>query len=224
MIAENNRYYVYAHSLSKETNINSVFYIGKGNGNRSKSIKSRNQYWVNKVFKNNGFYIHYIKNNLYENEAFEIEKLYISILGKYQDNGLLVNMTDGGEGICGHKHSLETRQKISKSHLGKKVSEERKEKYKIMFSGKLNPRYNANVLISTRQKISKANKGKLEYEKHPKWKGNVLQLDINNNLINKFKTSSEVEKILGYSQSGIRNVINGNRKTAYGFKWIREIM
>lgn len=79
-------------------------------------------------------------------------------------------------------------------------------------------------MIAENNRYYVANKGKLEYEKHPKWKGNVLQLDINNNIINKFKTSSEAEKILGYSQSAIRNVINRSQKTAYGFKWIREIM
>lgn len=221
---QDNSYYVYAHSTSQSEDIDNVFYIGKGKGDRAKRHNHRNNYWQNKVKKNGGFYIHYLYKNLTENEAQELEKLYISIMGKVADGGLLVNMTDGGEGISGHKLSEEAKRKISDSKKGKKISEELRERYKIIFAGEKNPRYKATVNNETRSKISAANKGKLSYEKHPKWAGIIQQFDLYGRFINEYKTSSEAEKYTGISQSSIRCVINENnkRQTAGGFIWRRK--
>lgn len=43
----------------------------------------------------------------------------------------------------------------------------------------------------------------------------VLQLDLNNNIINRFSSASEAERYLG------GNCL-GKRKTAYGYRWKYE--
>jgi len=69
-----------------------------------------------------------------EQEALDEEVFLISYF-RYLGADL-TNGTDGGEGISGHKHSLETRNKMSKSRIGHITSPE------------------------TRRKLSESNKGK----------------------------------------------------------------
>jgi len=50
----------------------------------------------------------------------------------------------------------------------------------------------------------------------------IVQLSLNNEYIATFRTATEALKSLGKKHSGgnIGRVIRGNRKTAYGYKWI----
>lgn len=219
------KYYIYAHSKSPTQEINDFFYVGKGCGNRAKRTNHRNQYWKNMVAKNNSkFYVHFLQTNLTEDEAFFYEILYIQIFGKKIEDGLLVNMTDGGEGISGHKLSEETKRKISEAHKGKIIPEYVKEKLRIYFGSDKNPRIGKKTSEETKKKISIANKGRMSYSKHWNWRGNVLQYDKNMNFIAEYSTSREAEEKTGVTQSGIRNCINKNygRKSAGGYIWIRK--
>jgi hypothetical protein len=68
--------------------------------------------------------------------ACEKEIEFIALYGRINTkNGILANLTDGGEGVLGHKHSEESRRKNSESKKGKtsnrkgvKLSEETKQK------------------------------------------------------------------------------------------------
>lgn len=60
----------------------------------------------------------------------------------------------------GFKHSEETKEKIRKFNLGKKLSKETKRKLSKVFTGR-------RCSIETRRKLSESMKGK----KHPNWKG-----------------------------------------------------
>lgn len=130
-------YYLYRHiRLDK----NQVFYIGIGTipsdyilnqlGRTHKSFyrraydvkKSRNNYWKNVVNKTD-----YRIEIMFETDDIELikekEKEFIAL---YKNT--LTNLTDGGGGIESYKHTQETKEKISQTSKGKKLSEEHKAK------------------------------------------------------------------------------------------------
>lgn len=137
--------YVYKH-LRNDTN--EVFYIGIGKqSNRLFSKFGRNTHWKNIVNKV-GFTAEIIEDGLNWDEACKRESYWIKYYGRFDLNeGSLVNKTDGGEGTINRLFSKEHRQKISKSHIGKK-----------WVLGKKHSE-------ETKQKISNSNKGKHEYLK-----------------------------------------------------------
>lgn len=94
-----NIYYVYRH-LKKNTS--SVFYIGMGkekNFRRSRSKRYRNNHWHNIVNKHD-YDIEVVSKNLSEEDAIELEMFLIKQYGRKDiGSGVLVNMTDGGEGV-----------------------------------------------------------------------------------------------------------------------------
>jgi patatin-like phospholipase/acyl hydrolase len=104
-----NIFYVYEY-IRLDTN--EPFYIGKGSNERWKQlVKDRNRYFKN-IVKNIPIAVCILEENLTEEEALATEAWYIWQLRDVQGYWL-VNMTDGGDGIAGHKHSSETKQKIS---------------------------------------------------------------------------------------------------------------
>lgn len=104
-------------------------YVGKGKGDRwlRHHMLGENHYNIRlaRIFRKAfrlGLIVEKQKRyrNLIESEAFDIEKRLIKKYGKQ----LLTNCTDGGEGLSGHKHSVETKLKQSKAHIGRVFSEE----------------------------------------------------------------------------------------------------
>jgi hypothetical protein len=107
-------FYVYEH-IRKDTG--AVFYVGKGRGNRRCSQRDRNQYWHNVVNKAGGFDFRVVCEDQSEELILlaEMEKIdQLRTLGV-----TLVNLTDGGEGITGLKHSEESKQLMSQKLKGK---------------------------------------------------------------------------------------------------------
>jgi Uncharacterized protein conserved in bacteria len=124
----NSDYYVYIHIRKTD---NKVFYVGKGKGERFKSRVGRNRYWKY-VESKHGFYSIKIEENISEEKAFELEVLMIELL---QDKYKLCNMTKGGEGASGLKHSEESITKMIESKTGNVPSEETKAKISIALKG-----------------------------------------------------------------------------------------
>lgn len=134
---EDRKFYVYIWiRLDKNT----VFYVGKGSGNRYKDMSMRNRYFlnvVNKVGKDN-IEIKIIEDNLSEQEAFEKEIYYIQYYK--EQNCELTNMTSGGEGSSDWYEHLtdeekEQHKEISKSFLGKHHIEDTKKKMSKSMTG-----------------------------------------------------------------------------------------
>jgi len=107
-------FYVYEH-IRLDTN--TVFYVGKGKGRRCFESRRRNQYWHNVVNKAGGFDSRVVCEDQSEELILlaEMEKIdQLRTLGV-----TLVNLTDGGEGITGLKHSEESKQLMSQKLKGK---------------------------------------------------------------------------------------------------------
>jgi hypothetical protein len=104
-----NLYYVYLHRRADD---NLPFWIGKGTKKRAWST-NRTKWWKH-VANKHGYIVEIIQSNLSEKEAFELEIKMISE-GKLK-NWPLVNLTAGGEGVSGYKHTDETRKILSEKN------------------------------------------------------------------------------------------------------------
>ena len=137
------QFYVYTHAKPD----GSIFYVGKGHGNRAYQFSKRTVWHKNIVQKYGTANIRIqIVNCESEQAAFDLEKIYIKQLR--ESGAELVNLTDGGEGTSGMVHTEETRLKMSAAkkglsttkmrecQLGKKASDETKQKMTEARKGK----------------------------------------------------------------------------------------
>jgi len=141
-------FYVYEHTRN---DTNEIFYVGKGKvgSGRSTKILGRNQYWQNIVNKV-GFNVHKKIVGIRDEElSFLIEVERISQLRELGYK--LCNLTDGGEGASGHKHSTKTLARMSVLALARPaVTEETKARMSIA---------NSNRSPETRARMSEAQIG-----------------------------------------------------------------
>lgn len=94
-----NRFYVYEW-YNKDNG--EVFYVGKGTANRYRSISGRNEYFLN-YYNKHSCDVRKIKDNMLENEAFELE---VKTIAKYRKiSQCKCNLSNGGEGCSFPKGS-----------------------------------------------------------------------------------------------------------------------
>lgn len=118
------------------------YYIGKGKDDRYlRSAKDPKQ---DKKFKIYNDIIDQgsepktilVFENLTEIEAFKQESVLVQLIGRKDENsGPLINKTNGGEGLSGHKLSMKTKQKMSKSRTGRRhwhYGIKKKNKYELI--------------------------------------------------------------------------------------------
>lgn len=195
MTQENTKSYVYRH---RRLDTNEIFYVGKGTKSKSKSfysyktefnrafIKNNRSKWWQNITKKTEYVVEILFDNLSESEASELEIFLISEYKRIDCcGGILVNMTDGGDGLSGYKFTAEQKNKMSESQKGKIVTEE------------------------TKNKISKSSKGKTLTEKHKenlskshngKKMSNEAIEKMRNYKLNK-KVSEETKKLISLSQT-----------------------
>ena len=98
-------------------------YVGKGVITRPKRhfhiYKKTNLRFHNKIKSiiEKGFKPIYniISDGLNEKDAFNLEKNLISLIGRVENGGILLNLSDGGEGQSGYVHTNITKEKIKNS-------------------------------------------------------------------------------------------------------------
>jgi hypothetical protein len=144
------------------------FYVGRGQRTRwqinehlSKNNASKYlQQKIKKLSQDNICIVSLI--NKMNNDLVNLaEKLLIKIIGrKDKKQGPLLNMTDGGDGLCGYVATEETRQKLSMAGKGrvpwikgKHLSQEAKERIRQCSTGRIHS-------DEAKEKISQFHKGK----------------------------------------------------------------
>jgi hypothetical protein len=158
--------YVYRHiRLDK----NEPFYIGIGSDidyKRAFSKHSRNKYW-NRIVNVSEYEVEIIMDDLSKDEAKQKEIEFIALYGKkINKNGSLTNISDGGDGNAGGKHTEEAKRKIAEANKLKDYSsfdrsftktKEYKEKISLINKGRKMP-------DSMRQKTSERMKNRIMTE------------------------------------------------------------
>jgi hypothetical protein len=164
------------------------FYIGKGKGRRlfshwddvdaHKPGGNYNKYnRIKESMKANYGVpeVQIIESYLLENEAYDIEKEYIKIIGRSDLNkGPLTNLTDGGEGI--QNLNRESRKEAGRklSVFLKKTGAHKGNRNNMfgngyLVSGSSNGMYNKTHRKESRDKMSNSKKGKQTNNKNPRW-------------------------------------------------------
>lgn len=148
--------------------------------------------------------------NKYGKEAFKFEILEyhssefcISMEQLWMNNlntcnrDLGYNIATVAGNAFGQKRTPEQCNNISKSLIGKR-------------KGKLNPRYGTTWSKETREKIENSSRNK-----------KVIKLDLNNNILEEYKSLTEAGKANNLYSDHIGKVCNNkpNHLTAGGFKW-----
>jgi hypothetical protein len=200
-------FYVYEHFRKTD---NKVFYVGKGFGNRASVKTNRNKYWHNIVNKHD-FGVKFVVKNIDEDLALFAEMERIDQLKKIGVK--LCNLTNGGEGVVGYVATEETKKKLSKAHLGRKIPKWLSEKYSALRKGK--PKSD-----ECKQKISKANSGKVTSQKTKDLLSKINSktvVCVETNVEYKNAYIAEIET--GITRSNISSVCRGVRKTAGGYSW-----
>lgn len=108
-------FYVYTHH---KATTGEIFYVGKGQGRRAwDAAKNKRTAWWHYVARKHGVRVEIVQDGLQEWAAFELEQKLIALHGRQdQNDGPLVNLSDGGEGgASGVKRLEHTRKAMSKA-------------------------------------------------------------------------------------------------------------
>lgn len=208
----NNDTCVYQH-IRLDTN--EIFYIGIGNIKRPYIKINRSKWWKN-ITKKTDYKIEILYENLSWTNACNIEKELIQYYGRKDNNtGILVNMTDGGEGSCGliiseenklkmsafaknRRWSKEERLKLSKAHIGYKHTDEQKQKISKALKG-------IKRSEETRNKMSKAQSLKKGLDRSH----SSILLDINTGVY--YYSCTEYSELYNIPKTTLINHIKNNK-------------
>jgi len=225
-----NNYCVYFYLRQDKT----PYYVGMGKKQRPFAKHAHRQNKGDFKPENNDLIL-IVHENLSQQEAYDLEIKYIKEYGRKCDGGILINLTEGGEGA---KHNEETRKKLSLIKTGLKASDETKKKMSEAQKGKIRKLESIKKMVelrkkagsyspteATKQKISETAllNGKSKGSKNPAARA-ILAFDRNGNFIAKYETAREAAEALniGNCWKHIPAVCRGQRKhtCGYVFKYV----
>lgn len=142
-------FYVYTHH---KATTGEIFYVGKGQGRRAwDAAKNKRTAWWHSVARKHGVRVEIAQDGLQEWAAFELEQELIALHGRQdQNNGPLVNLSDGGEGASGATVTPELAIR-----RGKGISQAWQEKYARGYVSSWKGRQHSQ---KTKEKISRIKK------------------------------------------------------------------
>ena len=241
------------YSVYKHTSPQGKVYIGITNqnppSNRWKGGDGyyHNQYFENAIKKNgwDNFKHEILHTGMTANEAMEKE---IELIKFYKSNNKKYgyNLSTGGGGRVGVKHTEETKKKMSEAATGRKKSKEHRinlskaniERFKdpeqrkklgdIRRGKKLTPEQRKKLSeIRIGYKFSEEAKRKMSLAALESWdierklnaRKPVNQYDLQGNYIQSFTGVREAGETLGISSGHISSCCKGKRKTIGGYIW-----
>lgn len=154
-----------------------------------------------------GFYHDVMINNLTEQQAKIIERHLIQELHT-QDRDYGYNMTAGGDGVCGYKHTNESRLKMSAAKAGKSTGPRSEETCQKIAHGLVGNKNCLGVTRSceTREKMSAA-------------KRKPVAMYDESKLLNIFPSAKDAEIMTGINRKNISMCCLNKRKHAGGYVW-----
>lgn len=164
--------------------------------------KSHKVNWVNSLLKDGlSPKIILLKDNLSKKECNMLEIFYIEL---YNNSGVrLVNMSKGGDGSFGFKHSAETKILLSKIRSDFNTPEH-KEYLR---------------LCGLKQWETATDNDKLNNILNQKNRKTINQFDLSGNFIKEYISLRQIERDLGCFRANISPCLKGVFKQAYGFSW-----
>ena len=168
-------FYVYEHW---RPDTHTCFYVGKGHNRRAwdmRRARNRRHKFITDKLKRDGLKVdvRLVQDDLSEDQAFDLERQRIAMWRCLRVQ--LTNVTDGGDGSAGLKHTEESRAKMSLKQRGRVVSDEAKAKISAYWKGRvMTPEHKAAFIAggirekrargpmtdAHKQKISAAKRGK----------------------------------------------------------------
>jgi len=178
------------------------FYVGIGKPSRAYS--NRDRYCLNKkrkAEKNNSFSVKIIYTNLSWDQACYMECKLISEFGRLDlGTGCLTNMTNGGDGCSGYRHTSTAKQKISDFRSGNPLSQHHKEQ---ISKGKKGKRKTAET------------KTKMSQRAKERGLGGKLHTQAVMTPLGKFETMKEASENLPFSYSTLQRYVQNENNLEF---------
>jgi hypothetical protein len=225
--------YLYRHiRLDK----NEPFYIGIGTSKYYSRAyrKNRNNLW-HKITDKTNYETEILLDNLTWDDACEKEKEFIKLYGRINlNNGILANLTDGGEGALNFVISDEHRKIVAEANRKRIFTEKDRKNISLRHKGRKHSLETKNKIsnaLRNSDKFKVANKLNAErykgFKHSEKTKQNliekngkkIIQETLNGEFVKIWQSAKQIERELGFFQSGISRCCNGDAKQSKGFKW-----
>ena len=243
--------YLYRHiRLDK----NEPFYIGIGSDDsykRAYDKKSRNRHW-NFVINKTAYEVDILMDGLTWEQACEKEKEFIKLYGRKDLNeGILVNMTDGGDGVLGSVVTEESKKSMADKISVPVIQYDVKGTFVKEWKSISEASKNLNIDTSAITKCCKGVKNRKaaggfvwRYKDTSKWfnpeytcytgvselnklqrerkKKPVIQVSLGGDIVKEWASPTDAAKFYNVTSENIYRSIKHNL-TAIGFKWIYKI-